>query len=47
MPKDLREAHRRNDRAVMEAYGFWGKFNDEPSCVAALMRRYQELCAKE
>ena len=44
---ELLEAHRKNDIAVMEAYGFWGKFNDEPSCVAALMRRYQALCAKE
>ena len=44
---ELLEAHRKNDIAVMEAYGFWGKFNDEPSCVAALMRRYQALCVKE
>ena len=47
MPKELREAHRKNDRAVMEAYGFWGKFNDEASCVAALMKMYQELVKKE
>ena len=45
MPKELREAHRKNDRAVMEAYGFWGKFNDEASCVAALMKMYQALAA--
>ncbi len=45
MPKELREAHRRNDRAVMEAYGFWGRFNDEASCVAALMKMYQALAA--
>ena len=46
MPKELREAHRANDRAVMDAYGFWGKIHDEPACVAALMRMYQQLTAK-
>lgn len=25
MPSELRKAHQLNDRAVMEAYGFWGK----------------------
>jgi hypothetical protein len=25
MPPELRTAHQKNDRAVMEAYGFWGK----------------------
>ena len=47
MPPELRKAHQRNDRAVMEAYGFWGKFNTEPECVAELMKRYQELIGKE
>lgn len=43
MPPELRTAHQRNDRAVMEAYGFWGKLNSESDCVAELMRMYQEL----
>ena len=43
MPKELREAHRKNDRAVMEAYGFWGTIHDEPACVAALMKMYEAL----
>lgn len=29
MPVELRKAHRANDKAVMEAYGFWGKLNSE------------------
>ena len=43
MPADLRKAHQANDKAVMEAYGFWGRLNSESECVAALMRMYQEL----
>ena len=43
MPADLRNAHQANDKAVMEAYGFWGKLNSESECVAALMKMYQEL----
>ena len=43
MPPELRRAHQRNDRAVMEAYGFWGKLNSEPECVAELMKMYREL----
>ena len=43
MPADLRKAHQANDKAVMEAYGFWGKLNSESECVAELMRMYQEL----
>ena len=38
--------HFANDRAVMEAYGFWGRLNTEPECVAALMSLYQQLTAK-
>ena len=45
MPKDLREAHRANDRATLRAYGFPLKIT-EPDCVAELMKRYEEL-AKE
>ena len=43
MPKELRKAHQANDRAVMEAYGFWGKLNTESECVAELMKMYQRL----
>lgn len=46
MPPELRTAHQKNDRAVMEAYGFWGKLNSESECVAELMRMYQELVTK-
>ena len=42
MPPELRTAHQKNDRAVMEAYGFWGKLNSESECVAELMKLYQE-----
>lgn len=41
MPIELRKAHRANDKAVMEAYGFWGKLNSESECVAELMKMYQ------
>ena len=46
MPPELRTAHQKNDRAVMEAYGFWGKLNSESACVAELMKLYQQLTAK-
>ena len=47
MPKELREAHRKNDRAVMEAYGFWGRgINQEPLVVAELMKMYQALASQ-
>ena len=46
MPPELRTAHQRNDRAVMEAYGMSVKDTTESSCVAELMRLYQELTAK-
>lgn len=45
MPPELRKAHQVNDRAVMEAYGFWGKFNSESACVAELMKMYQQLAS--
>lgn len=45
MPPELRKAHQVNDRAVMEAYGFWGKFNSESACVAELMKLYQQLAS--
>lgn len=43
MPPELRKAHQANDKAVMIAYGFWGKLNSEPACVAELMKMYQQL----
>ena len=43
MPPELRKAHQANDKAVMQAYGFWGKLNSESTCVAELMKLYQEL----
>ena len=43
MPPELRRAHQQNDKAVMQAYGFWGKLNTETECVAELMKMYQEL----
>ena len=43
MPVELRRAHRANDKAVMQAYGFWGKLNSETEAVAELMKMYQRL----
>lgn len=43
MPPELRKAHQQNDKAVMQAYGFWGKLNTETECVAELMKMYQSL----
>lgn len=47
MPPELRKAHQQNDKAVMQAYGFWGKLNTETECVAELMKMYQELTSKQ
>ena len=47
MPSDLFKAHKQNDAAVMEAYGFdWRKMSED-DCVAELMKMYQELVNKE
>ena len=40
---ELLKAHRANDKAVMQAYGFWGKLNSESECVAELMKMYEQL----
>ena len=45
MPKDLRDAHKKNDLAVMEAYGFDKNFS-ENEIVAELMKLYQNLTEK-
>ncbi len=42
MPKELLQAHRQNDRLVMQAYGFAAKMT-ESECVAELFRRYGEI----
>jgi len=46
MPPELRKAHQQNDKAVMQAYGFWGKLNTETECVAELMKMYQQMTQK-
>ena len=43
MPPELRKAHQANDRAVMQAYGFDVKTMTESTCVAELMKMYQNL----
>ncbi len=42
MPPELRRAHQKNDRAVMQAYGFAPDM-EESAVVAELMKRYREL----
>ena len=42
MPKDLREAHRKNDLAVMSAYGFEKNFSEE-EILSALLNLYKNL----
>ncbi len=44
---ELLNAHQQNDRAVMAAYGFNTKETTETTCVAALMKLYQDLVSKE
>jgi hypothetical protein len=44
---DLKKAHQENDRAVMEAYGMWGKVKSEAECVAWLFKMYEELMKEE
>lgn len=53
MPPELRKAHQNNDKAVMEAYGFYSKdekgkthWFTESETVAELMKMYQKLTAK-
>ncbi|MBP3256536.1 MAG: methylase [Bacteroidales bacterium] len=45
MPPELRKAHRANDAAVLEAYGF-PKDAAESDIVARLFKMYQELTKK-
>lgn len=44
MPIELRKAHRANDAAVLEAYGF-PKDASEPEIVSRLFKMYQDLTA--
>lgn len=41
MPSELREAHRRNDRAVMEAYGLSATESTETDCLRFLLELYK------
>ncbi len=45
MPKDLREAHKQNDLAVMDAYGF-DKNSSETEIISQLLNLYQKLTEK-
>ena len=42
MPKELREAHRANDRTVMKAYGFDISMTEE-DCVTELLKLYSDF----
>ena len=43
MPRDLREAHKKNDRAVAAAYGLEEIMDNELATVSELFKRYAEL----
>lgn len=45
MPPELRKAHRANDAAVLEAYGF-PKDATESDIVARLFKMYRELTSR-
>ena len=48
MPVQLKEAHRANDLAVMEAYGFFDANTNESEIVSKLMKMYRKITeAKE
>ena len=47
MPPELRKAHQQNDRAVMQAYNMPIKETTESSCVAELMKLYQDKTDSE
>ena len=47
MPAELRRAHRDNDRAVMEAYGFDWRAMTESACVAVLMSLHRALAGTQ
>lgn len=41
MPKDLRDAHKKNDRAVANAYGFENFLDDESKITVELLKLYE------
>lgn len=43
MPIDLRKAHKENDKAVFEAYGFKGREMGESELVEKLMVLYNKI----
>ena len=45
MPPELRKAHQKNDRAVMQAYGFTPKMT-ESEIVVELFKMYERLAAR-
>lgn len=45
MPNDLKEAHLNNDKAVMKAYGFTGKSDEE--VIKSLLQLYKKLTSKK
>ena len=45
MPDDLKEAHLNNDKAVMKAYGFTGKSDEE--VTKALLQLYKKLTSEK
>ena len=45
MPPELRKAHKENDKAVMQAYGFHPKMT-EAEIVAELFKMYEKLTKK-
>lgn len=44
---DLKTAHDKLNKAVMQAYGFNIKTTTESSCVAELIKMYQKLVEQE
>ena len=40
MPSDLRDAHKKNDRAVAAAYGLEKIFDDESAVIVELLKLY-------
>ena len=45
MPPELRKAHKENDKAVMQAYGFNPKMT-KAEIVAELFKMYEKLTKK-
>ena len=42
MPKDLRDAHKKNDRAVAQAYGLENFLDDESKITAEMLKMYNQ-----